>query len=264
MKKKVLAIVLAMVMSMTMLVGCDQIVYQAIKRGFEEEATEEYEAYTESEVTEEVTEEEVTEADVAEDIEEPEVTEEVVDEDTEEPETSVADSNIQAVEGTLDNPGLIGEWVATKTYSGETSDYHTVYFKITGVIRGEEAQKVVDDYNAGDHFVVMNELEYDDLEYCVVTYETYFPEDFPEGEYGLYSADIDLSVCNLEDSGSIGNYIGLSSVWDISEDPEDFHAGDTFTEGKAIFAMIKDFSDYLFVSSYYVDSNEYSSYVKGE
>ncbi len=255
MKKKMLALVLVGVMGMSTLTGCSPILqFMSAKKDSTEET------YT----TENVTEDYVV-------TEEPEMTEEVTEEVGTTEETAVTEApasgevDFDVVEGTLENPGKLGEWVATKTYSGEDEKYHTIYYRITGVIRGDEAKKVVDDYNSGDHFMKFDELEHDDIEYCVVTYETHYPSDFPEGEYGLYSADVDLNVCNLEDSGAIEGYIGLSSVYDISEEPEEFHAGQTFTEGKAVFAMVKDFKDYLFTASYYDDdSNEFCSYVKAE
>lgn len=255
MKKKLLALLLIVVMGMSTLTGCAQVMYTLAQK----EQTTETEEVIVDEDTEEVIEENTEEV-------EEEATE-VAEEDSTEATATTGSGEVDfdVAEGTLENPAKIGEWVATKTYSSEDDQYHTIYYRITGVIRGDEAQKTVDDYNAGDNFVVFEELEYDELEYCVVTYETHYPSDFPEGEYGLYSADVDLGVCNLEDSGGIEGYIGLSSVWDISETPEEFHAGDTFTEGKAIFAMVKDFSDYLFYASYYDDdSNEFASYVKGE
>ncbi len=264
MKKKLLALLLVVVMGMSMLTGCAQVMYRVMKND-QSNSTESFE-YDYDDVTAEYDYDDTEEV-VEEDTEVEEDATEEPEEDTTEATASTGsgDVDFEVVEGTLENPAKIGEWVATKTYAAEDDSYHTIYYRITGVIRGDEAQKIVDEYNNGDHFVRFDPLEHDDLEYCVVTYETHYPSDFPQGEYGLYSADVDLSACNMEDSGSIENYIGLSSVYDISEDPEDFFAGDTFTEGKAIFAMVKDFSDYLFYASYYDDdSNEYKSYVKPE
>ncbi len=264
MKKKLLALLLVGVMCMSMLTGCAQVFYTFAQKEAKT-TTESYEydyddPTTEDEYvfddTEEVTEESTEET-----------SEEVATQEAENKNESTGSGEVdfEVAEGSLSNPAKIGEWVATKTYCVETDDYRTIYYRITGVIRGEEAQKIVDEYNSGDHFVRFDPLEHDTLEYCVVTYETHYPADFPEGEYGLYEADVDLSACNLEDSGSIENFIGLSSVWDISEDPEEFHAGDTFKDGKAVFAMVKGFSDYLFYSNYYDDSSEeHKAYVKGE
>lgn len=263
MKKKLLALLLVVVMGMSMLTGCAQVMYRVMKN----EATENTESYDYDEPETEEYALDDTEEVVEEDTEAEEDATEAPEEDTTEATASTGSGEVdfEVVEGTLENPAKIGEWVATKTYAAEDDSYHTIYYRITGVIRGDEAQKIVDEYNNGDHFVRFDPLEHDDLEYCVVTYEAHYPSDFPQGEYGLYGADVDLYACNLEDSGTIENYLGLSSVWDISEDPDEFYAGQTFTEGKAVFAMVKDFSDYLFYSSYYDDdSNEYKSYVKGE
>lgn len=264
MKKKLVALMLVTVMGMSTLTGCAHVFMNAAREEYEKETVEKAEELYNS-TTEEYAEdtEEVTE-DLAED------TEATADDSADAKGDTTASSSsatvdFEVAEGTLDNPAKLGEWVATKTYCVETDDYRTIYYRITGIIRGEEAQKVVDQYNSEDHYSKFDELEYDDLEFCVVTYETHYPTDFPEGEYGLYEAEVDLYACNLEDSGSIEGYIGLSSVWDISEEPEEFHAGDTFTEGKAVFAMVKGFSDYLLYAGYYDDdSNEINTYVKPE
>lgn len=259
MKKKLLALVLVGIMCMSMLTGCVPMLYGILK---EKQSTESVQIDDVPDTEEPVTEEEEEITEVAE--EETEETEETEEATEEVADTGSEEVDFEVAEATLENPAKVGEWVATKTYAAEDEKYHTIYYRITGVIRGDEAQKIVDEYNSGDHFVRFDPLEHDDLEYCVVTYETYFPSDFPQSEYGIYSADINLSACNMEDSGSIENYIGLSSVWDISESPEDFFAGDTFKGGKAVFAMVKDFSDYLFYESYYDNDEEYKSYVKGE
>ncbi len=267
MKKKIVAMMLVAVMGMSTLTGCAQVVYNVMKDKENSESTEVYEFdYDDTEEaivlddTEEVTET-VTE-DVAEDTEAPAEDATETAEDTEAAEPATTDFDV--VEGTLENPAKPGEWVATKTYCAESDDYCTIYYRITGVMRGADAQAVVDEYNSGDHFIRFDPLEEEDVEYCVVTYETHFPTDFPAGEYGIYGADVDFSACNLEDSGAIANYIGLSSVYDTSEDPEDFFPGDTFTDGKAIFAMVKGHTDYLLKCNYYENDEEYVSYVKPE
>lgn len=198
---------------------------------------------------------------------------EPVEEETEEAEEETAQEaapagNIKPVETTIDSPAKLGDWVETKRYSAEDSQYHTVYYRITDIVRG--AQDEVDAYNASDSFVKLENLDNDDLEYCMLTYEVYFPEDFPQADYGITSVDMDFGIEN-PDGGGIEKdgvaYIGLSSVWDISEAPEinEFYAGDTFTEGKAIFAMVKDVSGYVVESSYPDENDEMVySYVEGK
>ena len=180
-----------------------------------------------------------------------------------------APEGITPVETSAEAPAKLGEWVETMRYSATDSAYHTVYYRITNVVRGEGAQAAVDAYNAEDHVVVFNDLESDDLEYCMIEYEVYFPADFPQADYGITSVDINFSVASPDGGGIKANglsYIGLSSVWDISESPEinEFYAGQTFTEGRAIFAMVKGVSDYVFEVTYYGDSSEaHTSYVQG-
>ena len=180
---------------------------------------------------------------------------------------AAAPAEITPVQTAIDAPAKIGEWVETKRYSAEDSGYHTVYYRVTNVARGDEAKKAVDAYNAEDHAVVIGEVE-GELEYGLIEYEVYFPEDFPQADYGITSIDINFSVTSPDGGGIKANgmsYIGLSSVWDISKAPEinEFYAGQTFTEGKAVFAMVKGVTDYVFEVSYYLDDEEYVSYVEG-
>lgn len=248
MRKKWIASVLLMFLSFSLLTGCG--------------------GNTMSQSTEdEVSVEEITTEDTEEETEED--TEEVSEEEgAEEKESKASDADSapdNVAEATLENPAKIGEWVATKQYSAVDEEDHTIYYRITGVIRGEEAQKIVDEYNAGDNFYEFTDLEDDHLEYCIITYETYFPPEFPELEYegtnlGITNVDLSFSLCNLEDYGAIGNYIGLSTR-DISEDPDEFFAGDTFTEGRAIMNMIKDFDEYLIYPDY---DYEHRTYTRGE
>ena len=205
-------------------------------------------------------EEEAEEAKPAE-----EETEEAEEETTQE---AAPAGDIKPVETTIDSPAKLGDWVETKRYSAEDSQYHTVYYRITDIVRG--AQDEVDAYNASDSFVKLENLDNDELEYCMLTYEVYFPEDFPQADYGITSVDMDFGIEN-PDGGGIEKdgvaYIGLSSVWDISEAPEinEFYAGNTFTEGKAIFAMVKDVSGYVVESSYPDENDEMVySYVEGK
>ena len=193
----------------------------------------------------------------------------------EEEETSSAPSSpasapedIEPVETSIDSPAQLGQWVEATRYSAVDKAYHTVYCRITNVVRG--AQDEVDAYNAEDHVVVLSDLEDENLEYCMIEYEVYFPEDFPQQDYGITSVDMNFSVQSPDGGGIEFNgsaYIGLSTVWDISEAPEinEFYAGQTFTEGKAIFAMVKGVSDYVFELSYQ-DSNEesHAAYFQGQ
>lgn len=250
MRKKIFSLAFTMVLGASLLSGCGRM-----KIVFEDDT----EAVTQ-EQTEDVSQEETPSEEEADAEEEMDATTKA------DLDTDSGSSDVTPVEASLENPAKIGEWVETKSYSAQDQQYHTMYYKITSIIRGEEAQKIVDAYNAEDHVIVINELEQDELEYCIVTYETYFPSDFPEADYGITSVDVDLSVCNLKDSGAIDNYIGLSSVWDISDSPDinEFYAGDTFKDGQAVFAMVKDFGEYLIKCSYYDNDTTVTTYVTAQ
>ena len=174
----------------------------------------------------------------------------------------------------LEAPAKIGDLVETKLYSAQDKAYHTVYFRITDIVRDSAiVQAAIDAYNNADHLRTFEPLENDDLEYCLIKYETAFPADFPQAEWGITSVDVNFSITTVEGGGIKANglsYIGLSSVYDITESPEinEFYAGQTFTDGQAIFAMVKGVNDYV-VETYYFegeddDSQKISAYVAGQ
>lgn len=251
MKKKIVACLMVITVSIAMLSGCDDITAKRETKDVLSEAIKKDNT--------EKTQEAIVDEDETEDVEKDTVTE--TDAETEK---EAVTTEIEAVEASLENPAKLGEWVETMKYSGVDSQYHKMYYRVTGILRGEEAKAVVDAYNAEDHVVIISELEHDDLEYCIINYETYFPTDYPQADYGITSVGVDLGISNLEDSGVIAGYIGLSSVWNVSKEPDinEFYAGETFEDGQAAFAMVKDYEDYLINCSYYDDdSNKVCTYI---
>lgn len=265
MRKKVISFVLALVMGASLFTGCGNPV------SVKENETTVQEQSTFGEETEAKTEEE-PEADTNEgegtgDTEAVEVDTETAagGEETPDEGKSAGTPDITPTEAALEKPAQIGEWVEAKKRSVQDKNYHTVYFRLTGVIAGEEAKKIVDEYNAAGNVVKVSDLEKEDLEYRVVTYEVYFPEDFPQADYGISDVGLNLNLCNLKDSGAIAGYIGLSTVWDISDKPDTFHAGETFKEGRAVFAMVKGSSEYLFKYGYKDENGTQANvYVAGQ
>lgn len=208
---------------------------------------------------------------------EPLVSEEVTaqEPDVESPAASVPENaDIAAIvpltDTTPENPAAVGEWVETKAYSPVDKQYHTVYFRITDIIRNSESDEVqtaIDQYNAEDHVVVFDPLESDDLEYCLLKYEVAYPSDFPEREFGISTPSIEFTTASPDGGGIEYNgmaYIGLSIVHNIGVEPEDFHSGEIFTGGQAVFAMVNGPADYIIKSTYYENDTEFLSCVKGE
>ncbi|HZK34454.1 MAG TPA: hypothetical protein VFD33_04010 [Bacillota bacterium] len=182
-----------------------------------------------------------------------------------------APADISPVASSKEAPAKIGDWLETMRYSAVGREDHTVYYRITNIIRyNDQVQTALDAWNDADHLRVFDPLEADELEYCMIEYEVYYPEDFPQEDWGISSVDIGFSVVSPTGGGIEANgmaYIGLSSVYDISDKPEinEFYAGQTFTDGRAVFIMVEDVADYVVETSYFPDDSErVSTYVEGK
>lgn len=209
-----------------------------------------------------------------------EETEEVVDNDTEENTEAVTNdkkdniiSNSAAPENavtntSLTNPAKIGDWIETKAYSAVDGKDHTLYYRITDVVTGAEVDDAIAKYSE-DGVWQINELEDDKLEYRLVKYDIYYPTDFPANDWGITLDNISFMITDegndgIEYDGMI--YIGFDCT-DINDSFLDYeiNPGDTFTEGKALMVMIKDFDNYLFSHSLYDDDgNETIEYIQGK
>lgn len=186
-------------------------------------------------------------------IQEDNVVTEVEDSTEVQKEVSSEPLDFEVVDATWENPANLAEWVETRFY---LSDTIPVYYRVTGLIRGDEAQKLVDEHNAkmeSESIKQVDALMSDELEYCVITYEVRFPEDYPDEGKGLGTFArqvLDLYVCGS--SYDIEEVIGTTEVKDISEEPDEFLSGtNTFTEGKAAFVMEKGCTDYVLWAEYY-------------
>ncbi|MGN1168123.1 MAG: hypothetical protein ACI4S2_17040 [Lachnospiraceae bacterium] len=175
----------------------------------------------------------------------------------------------QAVSSSLSSPALSGNWLESRRYSAIDDEYHTVYLRITEIVRNSpEVQSVIDAYNEAEHANSFQPLEQDDLEYCLLKYEVMFPENFPQSESGILFADMDFKIRTPdgEDYKIIGDTpLNLSAVYDIS-DPllcDELFAGDTFSNGVAVFIMQKGFSNYIIENNYYIGKECFSCYIKG-
>lgn len=177
---------------------------------------------------------------------------------------------ITPVETSLESPAKVGEWMQTLRYSTVDGAYHIAYFRIKEIVRDKDkVQKVIDEYNDMDHNTYFDDIEDKDLEYCLIKYELYFPEDFPAENYGINSANIDFSITTTNGNDIVvgdKKYTNLNCVYDVSKPPEanTLNPGQTYKDGRAIFCMVKDFKDYL-LKSYYLNGGQLVySYIKGK
>ncbi len=208
---------------------------------------------------------------------EPLVSEEVTaqEPDVESPDASVPENaDIAAIvprtDTTPENPADFGEWVESKKHSSVDDQDHTIYYRVTDILRSSESgevQSTIDKYNSENHVWVFEPLESDDLEYCLVKYEVAYPSDYPDDDYGIQTPSIQL-YAESPDGGGIEfngmSYIGLSMITNIGEEPDDFHPGNIYTTGLGLFAMVKGDAAYVIVSKYYNGDVEHMDCVKGK
>lgn len=247
--KKLFAIVLALLM-MVMLVACEFGSQEETDAGTQTTGqVETTEGTDPDEETAEPTEEssEATE-------ESTEATEEATEEASEATEGATVDPDdvdiSNAVESTsAEEPAKLGQWIKSTRYSAASGEYEAIYWRVIGTTF--DCQEDIDRYNSEDHLVEFTELENDDLSYCKVSYQVYFPEDFSAKEWGISSAELSLRAQSPDGGGIEWNgmaYIGLGSCQDISVEQE-IMPGDVFN-GEAIFVMIDDPS-IVYVFDYY-------------
>ena len=156
-----------------------------------------------------------------------------------------------AVETTsAQEPAKLGEWIKSTRYSAASQEYETIYWRVIGTTY--DCQEDIDRYNGENHLYEFTKLENEDLAYCKVTYQVYFPAEFSAKEWGISSANLSLYAENPNGGGIEWKgmaYIGLGSCHDITVDQE-IMPGDVFT-GEAIYVMINDPSvEYVFEYSH--------------
>jgi hypothetical protein len=175
-------------------------------------------------------------------------------------------------ETSKDNPAPFGTWVATMQYSTEISADSLAYVRVTAIERDQaKVQEFIDTYNASDSYYVIDPLEPEDLEYLILQYEVYFPDDFPVSEtVGITTPEVSFSLTTYEgggfDRGDGTVYIGLGTGHDISPDiayDAGLKAGETFTDGLVLFEMVKGTTDFLVETDYFVDDKMHEVYFKG-
>lgn len=241
--KKLFAIVLALLM-MVMLVACEF--------GSQNEAGEGAQTTGQVETTEgTVPDEETTEPteESSEATEEPteestKATEDTTEEASEATEGATVDPDdvdiSNAVESTsAEEPAKLGQWIKSTRYSAASGEYETIYWRVIGTTF--DCQEDIDRYNSEDHLVEFTELENDDLSYCKVSYQVYFPENFSAHEWGISSSDLSLRAVSLDRGGFEWKgvtYLGLGSCQDITEEQE-VMPGDV-VNCESIFVMIND------------------------
>ncbi len=240
--KKVIFLLAALMLSVSMLVGCSDDDDKLSSRTTTKTTTTEAQA--------EETTEETTEA---------ETTEEATEESTKAPSGGDEISAVEASTSSKEAPIALGKWAKIATYAVEDEIYHNVNVRITKVTTTSEDKGYVDDAIA-----LNNKLSSDygqikvadlklpsDCELCILDYEVNIPAVSPVGKLGpLASPDVWFSIYKKHGGGipnadGTATYIGLSSVRSLKteEDPK-YKPGNTYSF-KSYFAMVKGFEDFV-------------------
>lgn len=163
----------------------------------------------------------------------------------------------------------LGEWVETKQESERDGKLYPMKYRITGVDREKSSvDKRIDEYNASAMGSTIKPLENGNLEYAIADYDAYYPEDFPDDEFGITAVAVTFTIAGVDGKPEIAvdgtNYKGLTETWEIGAPPMgyDFYSDSTY-KGSFLFVMVKDNKDYVFEEKYSEDGKDIIHYTRG-
>ena len=141
----------------------------------------------------------------------------------------------------IDKPAKFGEWVKSTRYAPATKTYETIYWRV--IATSFDCKEDVERYNSENHSYKFADLEEGKVKYCKVTYQVYFPEEFPVNKEGIISSCILPLNCDNPKKGYVECdgviYTGLGgSVTDVTVDKTG-KPGEVFT-GEGIYLMLDD------------------------
>ena len=158
-----------------------------------------------------------------------------------------------AKESTKENPLEKGTWGIASKYSTESKKYEDVYVKVTNIIRGEDAKKVVQNYASSKSYFKYEEPK-EGLEWVVLDYDLDYAN-FTKSSLGA-NADVTSSIRGIGDHSSViynGKTYILSSRYIGSSD----YVKTQTTTGKIAFQMPIGCSDYIVELGSYSGSKAY-------
>lgn len=132
------------------------------------------------------------------------------------------------------------DYQVVSKYNPLTKNYEDVKVKIDNIVRGEDAKKILENYNKETEFPVEIEQE-DDEEFIIVNYSIDFDK-FSMGKNGV-SKDIEAKICQNEQRGYI-EYNGkiYSPMVQCMNNFE--YTKDNIASGKFVTTIPKNFHDY--------------------
>lgn len=175
-------------------------------------------------------------------------------------------------------PVPLGEWGQITSYSTTDDQYHTTYLRITQITSESEdpdyIQGAFDEHNdlAEYDFQEFHPEDVDlpsDVEWLIVDYEIYYPEDFPAEEHGIIENGISFSAKNPEGGGipsqdGTSVYIGIGTPESLYVDTiENSQPGD-IRKARNVYTMVKDYDEFIFDLLYNLgDGENYETIIFG-
>ncbi len=157
------------------------------------------------------------------------------------------------------DPALIGEWVEYSLYSPESESYEKVYYKVKSITWDAAPLQSFDKTGELHPLANLTPKEDENLVNCVVEYEVHFPDKFVGEASPNVSFEIVSETGIIEAEGSV--YPNITRVFDVSANVQKYRAKQTFTHGYGVFSMIRDYTDFVLVTTHYEGDTLVYSYV---
>lgn len=141
-------------------------------------------------------------------------------------------------------------WQKSTLISERDDEPHQVKIRFTKIDTDQEKVKEqIDDYNVSASGHTIPDLDDPQYMYIIAHYEVAFPDDYPDGDYGITQV-VPAFTITAADGGDVFrvgnvNYSGLTETFEIGYQPRgyDFHAGDTY-EGAIVFVMADGYDNF--------------------
>ncbi|MEW8955923.1 hypothetical protein [Clostridium sp.] len=153
-----------------------------------------------------------------------------------------------AKESSIQSPLQIGETGITSKYSVKSKDERKANVTLTNIIRGEAAQKLVDEFNAENGFISISPLESSLLEFAVAEYTTTLPNDFPADDESAIDQNLRVDITGLDGEGlKYDGILYIPSAWNFNslKMSDVFLKSGESAKARVVFAMPKGCTDYL-------------------
>lgn len=153
------------------------------------------------------------------------------------PSSQTVDLSSAATETSAEAPANVGQWIEVTRYNAISQVNEVIYWRVVNTTF--DCQAEIDRYAAEGGWYTFDPLENEDMAYCMLNYEIYYPKEYPAEDYGISKPFHSLRA-KSPDGGGIEwkgmAYIGLGQCYDISAEQETM-PGDVF-KGQCIFVMI--------------------------